>query len=142
MIDWSLAWGYIEPYLTGAAIVSGVFFWIKFLVAEIVKLKCAKKIEEYKYRVEVTKKAEIVARVLAHWLAKPEDKEELNRLTFECYLWLPDDIARDLADLLAYERVDEVTVRTVLIKIRKHLNMGVKEYQTLTNENLTSFKND
>lgn len=122
MIDWGLIWVHIEPYLTGAAILSGVFYWIKLLVAEIVKLKYAKKLEEYKYEVEKRKKVEMVARLLAHWLSLPEQQEELNRLTFECFLWLPDDIAQDLSSLLAHERENEVSVRSVLNKIRRHLN--------------------
>lgn len=122
MIDWGLVWAHIEPYFTGAAILSGVFFWIKLIVTEILKLKYAKKLEEYKYEVEKRKKAEMVARLLAHWLSLPEQQEELNRLTFECFLWLPDDIAQDLSSLLAHERENEVSVRSVLNKIRRHLN--------------------
>ncbi|MCA4780271.1 hypothetical protein IF090_11610 [Acinetobacter towneri] len=122
MIEWDLIWAHVEPYLTGAAILSGVFYWIKLLVAEIVKLKYSIKLEEYKYEVEKRKKAEMVAKLLAHWLSFPEQQEELNRLTFECFLWLPDDIAQDLSSLLAHKEENKVCVRSVLNKIRKHLN--------------------
>lgn len=79
-------------------------------------------LEEYKYEIEKRKRAEMVAKLLAHWLSLPEQQEELNRLTFECFLWLPDDIAQDLSSLLALEEGDKVCVRSVLNKIRKHLN--------------------
>lgn len=141
MIDWGIVWGYLQPYITGAAVFSGIIFWIKLIITEIVKFKYTKKLEEYKYQIEVRKKAELVAQLLAHWLAlKPEDsKEELNRLACECYLWLPDNIARNLADLLAHQREDVVTVRSVLIDIRKHLNKDHGDYKSLTNNDLTIF---
>lgn len=79
-------------------------------------------LEEYKYEIEKRKRAEMVAKLLAHWLSFPEQQEELNRLTFECFLWLPDDIAQDLSSLLARKEENKVCVRSVLNKIRKHLN--------------------
>ncbi|MGI1795239.1 hypothetical protein [Acinetobacter sp. YH12041] len=146
MIEWDLIWAHVEPYLTGAAILSGVFYWIKLLVAEIVKLKYSIKLEEYKYEVEKRKKAEMVASFLAYWVAhqKPdlEQREKLNRQAFECYLWLPDHIALNLADLLARKRTDVVSVKTILIEIRKYLNKDGINYSNLTNENLTHFPHE
>ncbi|WP_180075700.1 hypothetical protein [Acinetobacter sp. YH12106] len=96
--------------------------WLLIRLKDSIKHEYDKKLEEYKYEVEKRKKAEMVARLLAHWLSLPEQQEELNRLTFECFLWLPDDIAQDLSSLLAHERENEVCVRSVLNKIRKHLS--------------------
>ena len=114
--------------------------WLIARLTKSIEHEYATKLEEYKYQVEVKKKAELVAKLLAHWINSPEDKEELNRMTFECYLWLPDDLAKDLADLFAYERKEEVTVKAVLIKIRRHLNNGAKGYDKLNNDDLTHFR--
>lgn len=73
--------------------------WLLIRLKDSIKHEYDKKLEEYKYEVEKRKKAEMVARLLAHWLSLPEQQEELNRLTFECFLWLPDDIAQDLSSL-------------------------------------------
>ncbi|AMW78632.1 hypothetical protein AMD27_06870 [Acinetobacter sp. TGL-Y2] len=117
--------------------------WFVVRLTKSIEHEYAIKFEEYKYRTEVRKKAEMVARLLTHWITYPnpdlEQRKELNLLSFECYLWLPDGIAKDLADLLARERVQDVTVKTVLISIRKHLHVGITEYQKLTNDDLTSF---
>lgn len=93
-------------------------------IKKILKQESDKNLEDYRYQVEVKRKAELVAKLLAHWLSKPLDREELNRITFECFLWLPDDIATDLGALLSHKRLDEVNLRTVVVQIRKHLHAG------------------
>lgn len=117
--------------------------WLLIRLKDSIKHEYDKKLEEYKYEVEKRKKAEMVARLLAHWIAHPEpdreQKKELNRQAFECYLWLPDDIAGNLADLLAHERQGEITVKTILIEIRKFLNKNDSNYSKLTNQDLTHF---
>lgn len=72
----------------------------------------------------------MVAKLLSHWVSRPDSQEELNRMTFECFLWLPDDIAIDLGALLSHKREDEVDLRSVIVQIRKHLHTG---------ENLSNF---
>lgn len=137
----SVMWEVVEPYFTVAGVLSALYFCFKFIVTEFIKFKSVTKLEEYKYQLEVKKKAELTAKLLAHWLAiKPEDsKEELNRLAFECYLWLPDDIAKNLCDLLAHNRREDVTVKSVIIEIRQHLNKKDNEYKSLTESDLTHF---
>lgn len=120
--------------------------WIKkeWLIARLTKSiehEYATKLEEYKYQIEVKRKAELVAKLLAEWLRESPDRFELNKMAFESYLWLPDDIAKNLTDLLAHKKVDEITVKTVLIDIRKHLNEGNRKYKGLTNEDLIHFNN-
>lgn len=96
--------------------------WFIVRLTKSIEHEYAVKLEKYKYENEKRKKAEMVAKLLAHWIKTPMDQEELNRLTFECFLWLPDDIAKDLSSLLAHENVSTVSSRSVLNKIRKHLN--------------------
>ena len=95
--------------------------WFLTRLGESIKHEYSTKLEEYKYNIEIRRKAEQVAKLLALWIERPEQKEELNRLTFECFLWLPDDIAQDLGKLLGYKEEDKINVRTVLFKIRHHL---------------------
>lgn len=99
----------------------------------------ALKIENFKFQIETKKKAELVAKLLAHWITYPEEQEELNRMTFECFLWLPDDIANDLSDLLSHKREHEVTIRSVIISIRKHLNNGNENYSRLNDNQVIIF---
>lgn len=113
--------------------------WFITRLTQSIEHEYATKLEEYKYQIEVKRKAELVARLLAEWLRDSSDRFELNKMAFESYLWLPDDIARDLADLLAHDRDDEVSTKKVLIKVRRYLNDGNKDYKSLTSDDLTHF---
>ncbi|WP_216938412.1 MULTISPECIES: hypothetical protein [unclassified Acinetobacter] len=95
--------------------------WFLTRLTESIKHDYSTKLEEYKYNIEIRRKAEQVAKLLALWIERPPEREELNRLTFECFLWLPDDIAQDLSKLFNYQEEDSITVRSVLFKIRQHL---------------------
>lgn len=50
-----------------------------------------------------------------------------------------DDIAVNLADLLAHHRANEVTPKTVLIDIRRHLNKDNPDFIKLISSELTHF---
>ncbi|QPF32915.1 hypothetical protein H0S56_04505 [Acinetobacter lwoffii] len=95
--------------------------WFLTRLTESIKHDYSMKLEEYKYNIEIRRKAEQVAKLLALWIERPLEREELNRLTFECFLWLPDDIAQDLSKLFNYQEEDSITIRSVLFKIRQHL---------------------
>ncbi|ENX14006.1 hypothetical protein F894_02223 [Acinetobacter sp. CIP 51.11] len=92
--------------------------WFLTRLTESIKHDYSMKLEEYKYNIEIRRKAEQVAKLLALWIERPLEREELNRLTFECFLWLPDDIAQDLSKLFNYQEEDSITIRSVLFKIR------------------------
>jgi len=95
--------------------------WFLTRLTESIKHDYSTKLEEYKYNIGIRRKAEQVAKLLALWIERPQEREELNRLTFECFLWLPDDIAQDLSKLFNYQEEDNITIRSVLFKIRQHL---------------------
>lgn len=63
-------------------------------------------------------KAEIVAELLAEWQHKPTDYKKLRTLTYQAFLWLPDEIAKDLSDLLAHEP-NRKDVRDILVAVRR-----------------------
>ncbi len=94
----------------------------------------------FKSKIEARKKAELIAELLSEWLAFPESQIKLNKLTFEAFLWLPDEIAKDLSDLLAHKK-NAPEVRDILLKIRKYLlnnktNLEPKEIIIFTQEHI------
>lgn len=95
--------------------------WFKFKLQYSVKHEYDKNIEKYKNELESRKKAELIAELLSEWLSFPDTQTKLNKLTFEAFLWLPDDIAKDLSNLLAHEEGGP-EIREILLKIRKYLS--------------------
>lgn len=59
------------------------------------------------------------------------EPKKLNLLTFEAFLWLPDEILEDLSAVLSHSP-DAPDVRQVLSKVRKHLlgstNLGPEKF--------------
>ncbi|EHH3082138.1 hypothetical protein MOV00_004399 [Vibrio vulnificus] len=67
-------------------------------------------------------KAELVADLLAEWTRFEEELDyyELNRLSFQAFVWLPADLANDLSNTLAHKpEADEI--REIVKKVRVHL---------------------
>ncbi len=124
-----------------SGIVSAIFIlWFKFRLQYSIKHEYDKNIEKYKNEFEARKKAELIAELLSEWLAFPESQIKLNKLTFEAFLWLPDEIAKDLSDLLAHKK-NAPEVRDILLKIRKYLlnnktNLEPKEIIIFTQEHI------
>ena len=102
------------------ALISAVITGILLM---LFKHQYDKRIEQYKNELEVKKKAELIAQLLSEWIALPKKQQALNRLTFEAFLWLPDDIARNLSSLLSHED-DAPDVRNILASVRKYLLNG------------------
>ena len=71
---------------------------------------------------EVRLKGEIVAELLAEWIKKNGalDYHQLNRLSFQAYLWLPKELAEDLSNSLAHKQGAK-DVRSLLKEIRTYL---------------------
>ncbi|MUK51542.1 hypothetical protein [Aliivibrio fischeri] len=72
---------------------------------------------------EIRTKSEVVADLLAEWVRQCEhlDYHQLNKLSFQAYLWLPKELAEDLSDSLAHQKGSK-DVRTLLKDIRTHLH--------------------
>jgi hypothetical protein len=98
------------------------------------KHKLQKKIEEEKNRQLIRFKAELIAELLAVWVSKPEDLTRLNQLSYQAFLWLPDDIALDLSNLLAHAE-NAKSVPALVAAVRKHL-LG---QTVVTGEHIVSF---
>lgn len=87
---------------------------------ESIKHDYNRQLEEFKQELLIKHKAEIIAELLAEWLAKPTDKKRLNELSFQAFLWLPDDICNELSDVLAHN-TNYTTFREIIQKTRQHL---------------------
>ncbi|MDR6228255.1 hypothetical protein QE444_000612 [Pseudomonas sp. SORGH_AS199] len=79
-----------------------------------------KAIEELKREIQIRDRAAKIADLLSEWFSCPESRKKLNLLTFEAFLWLPDEILEDLSAVLSHSP-DAPDVRQVLSKVRKHL---------------------
>lgn len=91
-------------------------------------------LEDYKTQQQVRFKAELIAELLAIWISNPTDLSGLNKLTFQAFLWLPDDIALELSRLLSHHK-DRRSVVYIIAEVRKHL---LKE-TSITQEEVITF---
>ncbi len=132
--------GIICTILTSGTVSGAFALWFKFKLQYSIKHEYDKNIEKYKNKIESRKKAELLAELLLEWLSFPESQTKLNKLTFEAFLWLPDEIAQDLSNLLAHNR-NAPEIRDILLKIRKYLlddntNLESKEIIIFTQEHI------
>lgn len=110
----------IYTVLTSGLVSGTLVLWFKFRLQYSIKHEYDKNIEKYKNELESRKKAELIAELLSEWLSFPDSQTKLNKLTFEAFLWLPDNIAKDLSNLLAHKE-NSPEVRDILLKIRQYL---------------------
>jgi len=106
--------------------------WIKARLEKSIQYEYDRKLEDYKFSRLQRQKAEIIARLFARWikyLGKEEGflnkealidyYEELNQMSLELSLWIPDKEILD--DIMARLRLAESAkdVRTLMGQIRK-----------------------
>ncbi|EID4382794.1 hypothetical protein LBY39_004585 [Vibrio parahaemolyticus] len=75
-------------------------------------------------------KGEVVAELLAQWLRAEKDLDyyQLNKLAFQAFIWLPEDLAKDLSESLAH-KVGSDDVRALVKKVRSHLQGSVDGFE-------------
>jgi len=61
--------------------------------------------------------AAMVAALFAEWIDKPAKRKELNRLTWEATLWLPDELAAEVNKCLAHAP-DAKNIKDILVDIK------------------------
>ena len=110
----------IYSILTSTTLTSIFLIWAKFRLQYSIKNEYDKNLEKFKNELEAKKRAELVAELLSEWLSYTTEQKHLNKLTFEAFLWLPDNIAKDLSDLLSHKD-GAPNVRDVILSVRKHL---------------------
>lgn len=125
--------GNLVPFVMGLlgsvstiAILGFIVFISRSWVIE--RLKASIK-HEYDLRVlevesqkEIRLKGEIVAELLAAWIRKGEklDYYQLNKLSFQAFVWLPKELAEELSNSLAHSPGAK-DVRSIIKNIRTHL---------------------
>ena len=123
------AQGFLIAVVASISTVS-VFGAIAFVLRSwlIERLKASIK-HEYDLRVleierqrEVRLKGEVVAELLAQWVRKNGklDYHELNRLSFQAFIWLPKELAEQLSNSLAHKPGAQ-DVRAIIKNIRTYL---------------------
>lgn len=80
----------------------------------------ARSFEELKRELQIRDRAAKIADLISEWYSWPESQKQLNLLTFEAFLWLPDEILEDLSAVLSHSP-GAPDVRQVLSKVRNHL---------------------
>lgn len=106
--------------------------WIEARLQESIKHEYDIKIEKVREASIVKAKAQLVAELFAEWLSFPDDQRRLNQLTLEAFLWLPEDILRDLSDLLSHKQ-GAPEVRELVVRVRAHLlgSSSLPPYQVI-----------
>lgn len=80
------------------------------------------KMLEIERQKEIRLKGEVVAELLAQWIRKNGalDYRELNRLSFQAFIWLPKGLAEELSNSLAHKPGSQ-DVRELIKNVRTYL---------------------
>ena len=120
MIDF----GIVGASLFSSAVLAALFWlllkkWLLIRMEKSIDQEYKKKLEEFKYEFRKREQAAQIAELLSRWLnLKDESKRELNRLSFEVFLWLPDEIVLLLSARLKNEP-NAPNVQDILLAVRK-----------------------
>ena len=105
------------------AIIGYIFReWFKTRLKASIKHEYDLKILEVQRQKEIRLKGEIVSELLAQWIRKDEtiDYYELNKLSFQAFIWLPKEIAEELSNSLAHEPGAQ-DLRVLIKNVRTYL---------------------
>ncbi|OHU87030.1 hypothetical protein BET10_19540 [Pseudoalteromonas amylolytica] len=77
---------------------------------------------EVEHQKEIRLKGEIVAELLAEWIRKGGnlDYHQLNKLSFQAFVWLPKELAEELSSSLSHQTGAQ-DVRALIKNIRTYL---------------------
>lgn len=89
--------------------------------------------DQQKIAREVKMKAAIISELAAEWLSQPKDRKRLRELTFEAFLWLPNELSVELSKMLTH-KPDAIGIREFLIKVRIYLGVddGLDAWRVVT----------
>ena len=96
--------------------------WIIERLKASIKHEYDLKILEVERQREIRLKGEIVADLLAQWIRKNGqlDYHELNRLSFQAFIWLPKNLAEKLSSSLSHQSGSQ-DLRVLIKEIRTYL---------------------
>ena len=109
--------------ITIASII--IYFFRSWLVMKLrwsMKHKYDKEMLKVDTQKEIRLKAEVVADLFAEWIRTNDEinRYQLNKLSFQAFLWLPNNLAEDLSHCLSHTQ-NAKDIRVLLTDIRKHL---------------------
>ena len=118
-------WASVAGGAIGSAVGFGVVGllarnWIAVRLSQSVRHEYDSKLEQLRRDMAIRDRAALVAELIAEWGSNPEDRKHLNRLSYEAFLWLPSDIARDLSMCFSKQE-GAPTAKEIVGKVRKHL---------------------
>lgn len=115
-----IGYGILSIIMSSGIITMGIKSFLKTKIEQSIKHNYDKQLESIKQEQLIRYKAEVVAELIAEWISKPADNKRLHQLTFEAFLWLPDDICHELSKRLC-NKDDALPFKEILIDTRKHL---------------------
>lgn len=93
--------------------------WIKARLEQSIRHEYDKKLEEFKFESRKREQSALVAELFSKWIkVADENSRELNKLSFEMSLWLPDEVAIEINKRLKNLN-DARPVMNLLIECRK-----------------------
>ena len=107
----------IIAYLLTPAVLFGV---IAFIVKIWIDFVRDARNERIKNEIMIKNKAELIAELISEWINHSNDNARLNRLSFEAFLWLPADIAKELSKTLCYKQGAK-DINCILLMVRHYL---------------------
>ncbi len=100
--------GLVSSVSTVTLIAVAVFLMRSWLLARLkasIKHEYDLKKLEVEHQKEIRLKGEIVAELLAEWIRKGGnlDYHQLNKLSFQAFVWLPKELAEELSNSLSHQ---------------------------------------
>lgn len=102
--------------------------WIGSRIDSSIKHEYDKRKIEYESELRRRERAQLVAELLAEWMNTPTDdpmssdqRKKLNKLSFEATLWLPQEIAAELSQVLQHDP-RAPNMFDLLLRVRSHLS--------------------
>lgn len=118
---------FLSGVLTTTVLLGIVAFllkaWIEARLIAAIQHEYDRKIVDYETQQHIKLKAEMVAELFSEWLDKNKKYEgykDLNKMSFQSYLWLPKELAQSVSDTLKHED-DAKTIRNLLGEVRSQL---------------------
>ena len=134
---------YLLGTITSTALLGILAFlckgWFEARITAAIQHEYDKKLLDLETTRDIRLKSEIIAELVSEWIGKKDEyceHKELNRLSFQAFLWLPTELAEELSNTLSHQDSAD-NIRTILIKVRKHL---LNKDDSLKAEDIIVFK--
>ena len=107
------------------ALTAVLRIWLRSTIEGAVKHEFDRELEIFKGEIRQRERAALIAELIAEWDSRPADPKRLNQLVIEANLWLPEQHARDLNQILRY--APEAKFPKELIIDIRHLLIGTQD---------------